>query len=305
MAAPTIFHEHWWLDAAAGSDWSEISSSMSSGQRASMFVYKTRKVGLPMLGMPPLTRTLGPHITGLEGKNETARRMKLYLLDQIIRQLPRHMIFNQVFEPWETDALAFRLNNFSVNVEYTYRIEDCSDLDRIWSEMRDTMRRAIRKAEQRVVVESNQIDGAKFTQFYFSNLRNQGRSPNHTPGLYQRVLDAGLRNDAAEILTARASDGTIWAGIFTIWDGRTMYYLLTTQNKSANDSGSVAMLIWQAIKNASAKGLAFDFDGFGDRGTALFLSQFGGILYPRMRVSRMPKPLQGVLHLGPRFAPEN
>ncbi|HXC56164.1 MAG TPA: GNAT family N-acetyltransferase [Rhizomicrobium sp.] len=304
MSVPTIFHQPWWLQAAAGDNWLDVRAELSSGQSACLSVFRTRKAGLPMLGMPPLTRTLGPHIAGLEGKSETVRRMKIYLLDQIIRQLPKHMIFNQVFEPWETDALAFRLNDFSVNVEYTFRIEDCSDLKRIWSEMRDTMRRAIRKAEERVVVESNRIDGAKFTEFYFSNLRNQGRSPNHTPELYRRILDAALGNESAEILTARAPDGTIWAGIFTIWDGRSMYYLLTSQNKSANDSGSVAMLIWQAIKNASARGLAFDFDGFGDRGTALFLSQFGGTLYPRMRVSRMPKPLQGLLHLGPRFGPE-
>ena len=301
MPGPTIFHEPWWLNAAAGDKWLEVRSELSSGQSACLNVFQTRKNGLPMLGMPPLTRTLGPHIAGLEGKAETIRRMKMHLLDDIIKQLPRHMIFNQVFEPWETDALAFRLNGFSVNVEYTYRIEDCTNLDNIWSEMRDTMRRAIRKAEQRVAIECNVVDGAGFTDFYFSNLASGVCNPKETPFIYTRILNAARENGAAEILTARAPDGAVWAGIATIWDHRSMYYLLTSQNRTANDSGSVAMLIWQAIKNAAAKGLAFDFDGFGDRGTAMFLSQFGGTLHPRMRVSRMPKPLQGVLHLGPRF----
>ncbi len=297
-----IFNQQWWLDAAAGDRWVDVRAELSSGQSALLTVYRSTKAGFPALLMPPLTRTLSPHIAGLEGKSETVRRMSAHLIDQIVQKLPTHVIFNHVIECRETEALAFRLSGFSVNMEYTYRIDDCSDLDRIKSEMRDTVRRAIRKAQERVRVECNTISPSEFAAFYFSNLYNRGREPIHPVPVYERIVKAALEQGAGEILTARAANGSLCASIFTIWDQKTMYYLLTSQNRSANDSGSVAMLIWHAIQNAAHRGLAFDFDGFGDRGTALFLSQFGGKVHTRFRINRMPKLLQSALHLGPRFA---
>jgi hypothetical protein len=301
MDCPTIFHEPWWLDAAAGDRWLEVKTALNSGQSASLKVFRTTKWGIPMLGMPPLSHTLGPETRGLDGKPEAIRRMRLFLLDNVIRQLPRHFIFNQVLNAGDTDAFAFRLNNFTVNVEYTYRIEDCSDSVRLLANMRDTVRRVIRRAEENLEIRKNEIPVSEFVAFYFLNLERRDRPPNHSKDVYSRVLSAGVAHEAVELFTAKGADNRLRATVCTVFDGHTMYYLLTTQDRSLRDNGSVAVLIWNAIRSAGERGLAFDFDGFGDRGTAVFLSQFGGTLHPRLRVSRMPKPLQGLMHLGPRF----
>jgi hypothetical protein len=305
MGCSTIFHQRWWLDAAAGDRWLEVRTTLNSGQSASLKVFRTTKWGIPMLGMPPLSHTLGPEIHGLEGKPEAIRRMRLFLLDNVIRQLPRHFIFNQVLNAGDLDALAFRLNNFSVNVEYTYRIDDCSNAAQLLANMRDTVRRVIRRAEERLEIGKNNVTVSDFVAFYFQNLDRQDRPPNHSKEVYTRVLEAGLARGAVELFVARGPDKSPYASICTVFDDHTMYYLLTTQDRSLKDNGSVAVLIWNAIRSAGEKGLAFDFDGFGNRGAAVFLSQLGGTLCPRLRVSRMPKLLQGLMHLGPRFgAPE-
>jgi len=302
MGCSTIFHQRWWLDAAAGDCWLEVRTTLNSGQWASLKVFRTTKWGISMLGMPPLSHTLGPEVHGLEGKPEAVRRMRLFLLDSVIQQLPKHFIFNQVLNAGDMDALAFRLNNFSVNVEYTYRLEDCSNPAQLLANMRDTVRRVIRRAEQQLEIGKNDIPVSEFVAFYFQNLARQERFPNHSKEVYERVLAAGLAHGAVEFFIARGPDKRPRAGVCTVFDEHTMYYLLTTQDRSLKDNGSVAVLIWNAIRSAGEKGLAFDFDGFGNRGAAIFLSQFGGTLFPRLRISRMPKPLQGLMHLGPRFS---
>jgi hypothetical protein len=300
----TIFHEHWWLDAAAGDRWHEVRVETGSGQIACLPVFRTTKRGLPMLGMPPLTHILGPQFEGIDGKPEAQRRMRLALTDQLIAKLPRHIIFNQTFHEVSDFGLAWRLNGYSTSLEYNFVLEDCSNLAAIKAGMRDTTRRVLRRAQEKLVVEMNSISPVEFVDFYFSNLAARGRPPNFARDIYLRVIETAIKHEAAQIISAKSPDGTLLASTFTIFDSRTTYYLLTTHRRVEQDNGSVALLIWNAIEQASKRGQAFDFDGFGDRGTAVFLNQFGGELRWVLRVTRMPKILQGILHLGARFSPK-
>jgi hypothetical protein len=290
----------------AGERWQEIRFATGSGEVASMPVFLTKKRGFPMLGMPPFTRVLGPCFAGINGKPEAQRRMRLFLVDELIKQLPPHVIFTQIFHHDEQMGLSWRLNGYTTNVEFTYVVTNCSDLTAARAGMRDTTRRVLKRAEERLVVGLNCTTPAEFVEFYFDNLRARGRQPNFPRPVYQRVSEVALLNGAAQIISVRRQDGTMLASAFTVFDKTTTYYLLTTHSRTEQDNGSVALLIWTAIKQAGERGQAFDFDGFGDRGTAVFLSQFGGELQMRVRVTKMPKILQGVLHVGPRFshAPE-
>lgn len=305
MERPTIeqpiFQEDWWLDAAAPGRWQRVVAESGSAARAHLKVYRTRKLGLPALLMPPLTRTLGPVFEQLSGKPETVRRMKVHLTGELIRQFPPHIIFNHVLEPWESDGFAWRLHGYAVNVEYTFRIEDCSDLDHIFAGVRDTTRRVIRRSEEKLTVDANGMTIPQFLQFYFANLKMRNERPHFGGEIATRVLIAAAAHDACTILCARLPNGEPVAGICIVFDRRNMYYLMTTHNPQSKETGAVALLVWKAICLAAEYDLAFDFDGFGDRGTAQFVSQFGGVLRQRLRVSRIPKLVQALAHLGPRF----
>jgi hypothetical protein len=302
---PTIFHEHWWLDAAARGHWHDVRVETGSGQVAYLPVFLTTKRGLSMLGMPPLTHMLGPQFEGIEGKPEAQRRMRLSLTDQLISKLPRHTIFNQTFHEVVDFGLPWRLNGYATNLEYNFVLEDCTDAAAIKAGMRDTTRRVLRRAQENLVVELNSLTGAEFVAFYFANLAARGRPPNFDREVYLRVIEAALKHESAQIISVKRPDGALLASTFTVFDRRTTYYLLTTQSRAEQDNGSVALLIWSAIEQAGKRGHAFDFDGFGDRGTAVFLNQFGGDLRWVLRVTQMPKILQGVLHLGARFSPKS
>jgi hypothetical protein len=74
--------------------------------------------------------------------------------------------------------------------------------------------------------------------------------------------------------------------VFLIWGHGRMYYLLSTRAADAGDNGSINLLIWNAILRAHSRGLVMDLDGVSTRGTARFLSGFGGRLEMRMIAQR-------------------
>ena len=56
-----------------------------------------------------------------------------------------------------------------------------------------------------------------------------------------------------------------------------MYFLLATRLPSAEDKGSMSLLIWSGIKKSKELGLkGFDLDGVSSAGTARFYTTFGG-----------------------------
>ena len=58
----SLFHQHWWLDAVAGSQWKEVTVTDNGTLIGRLPYFETRALGMRVLGMPPFTRTLGPWI---------------------------------------------------------------------------------------------------------------------------------------------------------------------------------------------------------------------------------------------------
>jgi hypothetical protein len=57
-----------------------------------------------------------------------------------------------------------------------------------------------------------------------------------------------------------------------------------------NDSGAMSLLFWNAIKLASEKGLAFNFEGSMIPGVERFFRSFGGGLTPVFYISKRKFP---------------
>jgi hypothetical protein len=133
--------------------------------------------------------------------------------------------------------------------------------------------------------------------FYRSNLARRNWQSYFSLDAFPALHTACRARGRGEILSASGPDGRPLAMVFLVWDESTMYYLLTTHAREAGDNGSVSLLIWEAIKRAHARGLAFDLDGVATSGTARFLSGFGGAPQTRMVVHRS-RPLFGLLRYG-------
>ena len=65
-----LFRQPWWLDATAGvGNWGEVCVCEGGRQVAFLQFALRRKLGMTILGMPPLTATLGPALAPMEGKD--------------------------------------------------------------------------------------------------------------------------------------------------------------------------------------------------------------------------------------------
>ncbi len=283
---PSIFHNHWWLDAASDGKWQLITAGPRSGVIASMPIVFTRNfLGQRYIGMPHLTRTLGPTFTRVSPGPELSDLAHFRLLRELIARLPHFVGFAQIFDPQCNNLLAFKLSGFSIGVRYTFRLENCSDPGQIWKGMRDKTRNEIRRAEEHLqIIRSS--DFATFVEFYEANLRRSGQSMTTERRCMQTILDAAVANNAGELLLCRTVDGNLLAAIFIVWDDQYYYYFLATRDERVAGNGSMSLLLWNALQLAGQANHGFDFDGFGTYSGANFIRQFGGRVVPRWTVLR-------------------
>ena len=75
------------------------------------------------------------------------------------------------------------------------------------------------------------------------------------------------------------------SAIFTVWDHKTHYYLMSTRSSEAGN-GATSMLLWDGIKSAAENNLVFDFDEARHGADARFFAGFGGVFRPRYWVWR-------------------
>jgi len=277
----TIFHEHWWLNAATNGLFQEV--TVKSGDRTAgrlPFVL-TKKMGFTICRMPPFTHVLGPVVDAGAGKPQTQLLKRLSITRELIDLLPRFDNFLQALESATIDGLAFQDRAFQVTPQYTFEI-DCRDgTDALWAAMHFKTRQHIRRAEEKFSVTTIE-DPAEFIQFYLSNLAKKGLSSSFDWSPFPTLFAESRARDSGEILSAKWPDGRHAAMVYLVWGHGRMYYLLSTRAKDTGDNGSVNLLIWSAMKRANLRGLHFDLDGVSTSGTARFLSGFNGS--PKLRI---------------------
>ncbi len=283
----SLFHEPWWLEAAAQGAWDEVSIT-ASGRTIARFPYAIKRIaGVVTLCMPPLTRTLGPQLP-ISGTSREHRQ----LTAELISRLPRHGAFRQVFDPRLSNALAFYEQGYHSALSYTMQIAANVKLAERWSGIRPQMRQALRKAERLFSIGS--LDIGMFCEFHNHHLKcnHRVRWSELFVGRADRVkinlYEAALGRNAARLMGARDQDGVLRAAIMLVWGHGVMYYLLTAHDAAPAGSGAVKLLVWEAMKLALEQNLAFDFDGFFRPSAVNFQTGFGGEVCNRIIVSKTP-----------------
>jgi hypothetical protein len=145
--------------------------------------------------------------------------------------------------------------------------------------MRDKTRNVIRRAQERFTI-AEENDPERFLAFYLANLRRRGlRNTYHMPSV-KAVIGECVRRGRGKIRVALDEGGSYNSAIFTVWDRRAHYYLMSTRSHDAGN-GATSMLLWDAIKSAAENDLVFDFDGARHGADAKFFAGFGGTFRPR------------------------
>ena len=292
----TVFHQNWWLDAVTGGYWEEATVT-SNGAVIARLPYVTKRVlGVPAIGMPPLTHVLGPQLPIFGGTGEARLSERRALLNELISRLPPHKYFNQVCDPGISDTLSFYGAGYDSALKYTVRIAPTLSAEQMMQGMRKQVRYDIRRAEQRLSVQWD-LGIAEFCHFFNActqannHLWWSQRFTRQADALKTRVYEACIREDAGCLLAARDGAGVLRAAIMLVWGDGVMYYLLTAHDAAPAGAGSVKLLLWEGMKLAQLRGLVFDFHGLPRPGAINILTGFGGVVANRIAVTKIPLAL--------------
>ena len=242
-----------------------------------------RELGTRICAAPRLAHFLGPAIDEGEGGTVTRTLRRARIARELIEALPGTDAFYQRCHRGITETIAFQEIGFDTGVLFTHEIAPAPE-DVLWRAMRDKTRNVIRRAQERLTVGELHA-AAEFFAFYKANLDRRGARNHYDPATAIAVCEAALLQRRGRILTARDETGAPVAAIFYVWDATAAYYMLSSRCRDA-DNGAVALLLWEAVRDAAGRGLVFDMDGSGTVGSALFYAGFGGVIRPRYIVSR-------------------
>ena len=157
MEAESLFHQHWWLDAVAGSQWQEVTVADNGTVVGRLPYVETRTFGMRVLGMPPFTKMLGPWIAPRPGKTVTRRQRTTRIISELIEQLPSHAYFKQHLPAVWDYALPFQFAGYGLGIDQTFEIDCRRDPEELWSEMQNKTRTLIRRTGKTHNIEGRSI----------------------------------------------------------------------------------------------------------------------------------------------------
>jgi hypothetical protein len=295
-----LFHEPWWLSAAAGDRHIEISAVRGDNLSGRLsFMMTSSRLGFRILRMPFFTNLLGPMIESGNGKRQRRLTNRLSIIRDLLDQLPTYDHCQFAIDPSLddglalADGLAFQERGFRVSPQYTFQVHCQKTPEEIWGAMDFKVRQHIRRAEERYTI-AEIDDPQKFIDFYMNNLKKRGRRSYFNFDRFPLLFSECNTRDCGTILAALLPNGSPAAMTFLVWGHGMLYYTLSTRVSDASESGCVNLLIWSAIKKAQELGLTCDLDGIVSQGIARFLSGYGGEIRTRL-VATHARPLYGAL----------
>ncbi len=279
---PTVFHEPWFLDAATGGSYQEVTVS-AAGRVVGRYPFTIARLPARQMlcGMPDLAHFLGPAIDAGEGAPVNRLLRHDGILRELLEKLPASSGVYHKLHRGTTNTLVFQELGYRTAVQFSYDIRPAPE-QILWSGMRDKTRNVIRRAkEQHEVIDLD--DPGLFLSTYKENLQQRGRTNyyDRLPAVCEQVVS----RKRGRILAAIGADGKVAASIMYIWDMQAAYYLLSTRQLTAGN-GAISLLLWTAIQDTARRGLVFDFDGLAGPGSRVFYTGFGGSVVPRYIVSR-------------------
>ena len=271
-----IFHEPWWLDAVALGQWSEARVERDGIERA-VFPYAVRaeRLGFRVLAAPPLTPYLGPITDLSDGKPATRLKRDRELQDELLEQLPAHDVFKTTLPIEHQNWPLLAERGWIGTPRVTYVLDGITDTDATWSGFTDSTRRAIRKAEKRLAVRTDDSI-ADLARMATATFERQGQRLPYPTSLLGRAASAAIERGQGTILSAVSPDDGVHASMLLVWDHDRAYYLVGGADPSKRESAGLSLLMWEAMKHAATHVDRFDFEGSMVPGVERFFRGFGG-----------------------------
>jgi hypothetical protein len=281
----TPFEQRWWLDAVAPGSWGEAVVERQGEIVARLPYVRKQKLGLTVLTQPPLTRFVGPWLRPSTGKYATRLGVECELMDELIKALPPYDAYRGSFAPVITNWLPFYWSGFQATVRYTYRIDDLSDPDKLWSEVGGNVRSRVRRAQSDVEIRTDVCldEVLRINRMLFDRQR---LAPPFDDALAHRLDAACRKRGARQIVAAVDAGGRVQSALYLVRDAATTYLLFGGTDPEFRSSGVNSLVVWEAIRRSCGESRQFDFLGSMIESVERVNRSFGARQIPYFFVSR-------------------
>ena len=287
----TIFSQPWWLDAVVPNQWDVIEIKKGNNVIARMpYVFKQSRLGFRMITMPPLTQTLGPAFASHHAKYVKQLSEQHKRITNLIEQLPPFDYFSQNFHYTAINWLPFHWHGFQQTTRYTYVIEDLSNLDTVWKETRENIRRNVRKAKKQLTIRTD-LTLDSFLDLNEKTFQRQNLSLPYSRELVYRIEQTCTAQNCRKMFFAEDAQGLLHAAVYIIWDENAAYYLMGGADPELRNSGATSFLMWEAIQFAATVTQTFDFEGSMIQPVERFFRAFGAKQKPYFHVYKVNSAL--------------
>jgi len=217
------------------------------------------------------------------------------IINGLITQLPQIDAFKQNFLPSFTNWMPFNWKGYDQSTRYTYIINDISDTKKVFIDFKDNIRREIRKAEKQLTIEVvNNID-LMFEMKQKIYNENNDTYPISLSKL-KTVFNYCFDNKSGELIVAKDEEGNIHSILLYVWDRQSAYYLHGVTASEFKTTGSMSLLLWEAIKRSSLKTKAFNFEGSMVESIERYFRAFGGKQTPYFQIRKTDSKMLKLLN---------
>lgn len=244
------------------------------------------KYGFKMILPPFLTPYQGVWlIYPLKQKYTNKLSFEKEVINSLISKLPKTAFFKQKCYPTFTNWLPFFWRGYSQTTKYTYILEDLTDLQKVFDDFRENIRREIRKAEKNLSV----IDFNDVNFFHLLNEISYKDKKMNYPFSFiflNSLVNFCIKNNCGKMIAAVDNEQNIHSILFYVWDNHTAYYLHGVTNPKFKTSGSMSLLLWEAIKQSSKNIQQFNFEGSVVESIERYFRAFGGNQVPYFEIHK-------------------
>lgn len=273
---PFFLRYDWYNTLFTENEWGVVIEENNNEILGFIPYYIVKKLKFSLIVPPPLTPYQGVWLNYPNNQKYTNRlSFEKKVMTSLINKLPKSDGFTQKFHPFITNWLPFYWKGFSQTTKYTYVIENLSNLDNVYLEFRENIRREIRKAEKIITIEPfNDIN-----LFYNLNIKSfteKGIKYPISKKILKNAINYCEKNNCGKLLVAKDKLGNIHSILFYVWDDDSAYYLHGVSNTEFKTSGSMSLLLWEAIKRSKNCSKKFNFEGSMIESIERYFRAFGG-----------------------------
>lgn len=292
---PLFLSYNWYNSLFDGNEWDVVIVEKKGNVTGFMPYQVFKKKSFTFIRPSMLTPYQGVWLNYPEDQKYANRlSFEKEVITEMIDKLPSVDSFQQKFHPHFTNWLPFYWKGFTQTTRYTYVINDLTDLEQVFGEFRDNIRREIRKAEKKLVVESfDDIDSL----FQLKEKVYQSNHENYPipKSLLKKVYDYCKNNNCGELLIAKDTEENIHSILLYVWDNNAAYYLHGGTDVTYKTTGSMSLLLWEAIKRSAQKTKTFNFEGSMMESIERYFRAFGGKQIPYFDISKTNSKLLKLL----------